>query len=153
MEASARDDAQAAFDRVMRERKIEIQNLRDAAAVMERGAEIFARREAAGASPGAVVPISPLPSDSQSGITYSMDSTQIDSGIKKRRTGPPLKSKGPIAKVARLLGLSFAELATEIKANVHSLRTWDQRDQVPGEVKSSLAALVKAHEKQAKRAR
>ncbi len=96
--------------------------------------------------------ISPLPSGSHSGITYSMTSTQIDSVAKKRRTGPPLKSKGPVAKVARILGVSVAEVARLAKQNVYSMRTWNERDQVPPEVKAILADLVATHEKAAEKA-
>jgi hypothetical protein len=164
LEARAREAARREYDRVLDEGMVEVRQIRDAAAVVERLEGMTRARDAnAEAGGGAAVAIrtapstpglnSPLPSESQSGITYSMNSTQIDSGPKKRRTGPPLKSKGPAAKVARTLGVSLAELADMASVNVHSLRTWDQRDQLPAEVQGKLADLVRAHEKQAKRSR
>ncbi len=82
-----------------------------------------------------------------------MESTQIDSAVKKRRTGPPLKSKGPVAKVARILGVSVAEVARRVNQNVYSMRTWNERDQVPLEVKEKMADLVSAYEKTKKHGR
>lgn len=91
-------------------------------------------------------PKSGLHSQAHSATIDSMDSSTIDSATPKRTRGVPLKSKGPAAKVARLLGISLAEVARRVKENPFSMRTWDQRDQLPPEVKAKLADLVAAHE-------
>jgi len=72
-----------------------------------------------------------------------MNSTQIDSAAKGRRRGVKLESKGPVARIARKLDISLAEVARRIKVNEHSLRTWDQRRSVPDDVQAKLDALLK----------
>lgn len=77
------------------------------------------------------------------GTVEGMNSTQIDSAAKGRRRGVKLESKGPVARIARKLDISLAEIARRIKVNEHSLRTWDQRRSVPDDVQAKLDALLK----------
>lgn len=89
-----------------------------------------------------------LPRRVDSGTNELMGSTQINAESTQARPGVPLSSKGPIAKVAKLLGVSMVELARRLGGvNVHSLRTWDQRGRMPEDVKAKLQGLVDAHEK------
>lgn len=55
--------------------------------------------------------------------------------------GKPLKSKGPIAKHARRLGLTMTELAEKVGADHWNLRNWDKRDSVPEEIRKRLEAI------------
>lgn len=47
--------------------------------------------------------------------------------------GPKLESLGPFAQLARERGLSIRKLAVDAGLNWHSVKTWDQRDQMPVE--------------------
>ena len=90
--------------------------------------------------------ISPLPARSHSGTIDSMDSTQIGAGASKRTRGVPLESNGPYAKVAKLLGVSLAEVGRRLDENVYTVRTWNARKHVPDGIQAKLDALVAAHQ-------
>lgn len=87
-----------------------------------------------------------LPLRVDSGTSESMGSTQINAESTQSRSGVPLASKGPVAKAAKILGISLAAVARAIKVNEHSLRTWDQRGRMPDAVKAKIQGLVDAHE-------
>ena len=51
--------------------------------------------------------------------------------IPKRRTGAPLRAKGPVGRVAKALGLSIRELAEKVEVNYETMRVWNTRGRVP----------------------
>ncbi len=60
-----------------------------------------------------------------------------------RPRGAPLKSKGPVARVARILGVSGAAVARLIGVNYQTSRAWDGEDRrVPDDIAPKLEALI-----------
>ncbi len=59
------------------------------------------------------------------------------------RRGAPLESDGPVATMARRLGISSAEVARKLGVNPGTARNWDKRGKVPNEMmRAKLAALA-----------
>jgi len=75
-----------------------------------------------------------------------VDSESISDSMQRKklaRPGPKLESKGPYAKVVRRLRLkSMRELAELLGIKHNTLRTWDQRGNVPEEMRVKLGALL-----------
>lgn len=84
----------------------------------------------------------------QSGVMLQVNSTNFQQPV-----GKPLKSKGPIAKIAKRLGLTMTELAAKVGADHWNLRNWNKRKSVPVEIQKRLDALVEAADRAGKRAR
>lgn len=75
-----------------------------------------------------------------------MESSAINAETMRRRPGVRLQSKGPIAKVARALGISIAEVARRLKISDTTVRSWDARNSVPDDQKAALARLLEEHQ-------
>jgi DNA-binding transcriptional regulator YiaG len=57
-----------------------------------------------------------------------------------RKLGRPL-STGPVAKIAKRLGMSMVELAEAIGVNWNTLKTWNARKKIPADAQAKLDAL------------
>ncbi len=88
--------------------------------------------------------------EQSSGLTAPADNAYIanmgqaqiaDSSARQR--GAPLKSDGPVARVAKILGVSGADVAWLLKVNYQTSRAWDlEGRRVPDDVAPRLDALV-----------
>ena len=65
----------------------------------------------------------------------------------------PLESNGPYAKVAKILGVSLAEVGRRLKENVYTVRTWNARKHVPEGIQEKLDALIAEHQAEQKPAK
>jgi DNA-binding transcriptional regulator YiaG len=62
--------------------------------------------------------------------------------VQPRRRGKPLTSAGPVAVVARKLGITVREIASRLGVSWSTVRSWDARGAVPGDVVTQLLSLA-----------
>ena len=87
-----------------------------------------------------------LPSADDVDTIGEMDAIANLPAPKRRRSGPVLRSTGPIADAARELGISVHALAQVVGENPGSMHTWSKPDRRPPEdLVKKLNALVKEH--------
>ena len=76
---------------------------------------------------------------------YNADMSQAVASNSARPPGAPLRSNGPVARVARILGVSGADVARLLKVNYQTSRAWDDPGRrVPDDVLPRLEALVES---------
>jgi len=74
---------------------------------------------------------------------YIAEMSQASSAENPRTPGAPLRSKGPVARVARILKITGADVARLLKVNYQTSRAWDDPSRrVPDDVAAKLDALV-----------
>lgn len=89
-----------------------------------------------------------LPSADDVDTIGEMDAIPSLPSPKRRRSGPVLRSTGPIADAARELGISVHALAKVVGENSGSMRTWGKPDRrPPDDLVKKLDSLVKEHRK------
>jgi len=62
----------------------------------------------------------------------------------KKRRGRPLTSDGPVARAARVAGVSMLELARRLGVEYARVKQWDSRGKVPSDFRDALARASKS---------
>ena len=89
----------------------------------------------------------PLQSPADNAYNAEMSQAPMSAPLPARPRGAPLKSKGPVARVAKILGVSGADVAWLLNAKYQTAMSWDGKDrQVPEDIAPKLEALVASPE-------
>lgn len=89
-------------------------------------ATVAAIAEKAGESSAAILRELQRGQHGHQSVTPIGDMNQLESDSKKR-PGRKLRSRGPVARVARETGLSMAEIARRVGAKYDAVKKWDKR--------------------------